>query len=193
MGYQGLCRELAASGPGTFDDLDSTGARSVLRRFSDAWFAAAKRRNAGDGSARFPRRRRRLVPVRWYHGTFRIDGRRVRIPAGKGRPSLWVRLARQLPYPVEQVRSITLLSEGGHLFLDVTAEVPIATYPPGEEPDPARVAGVDLGIIHPFAVAGPDGEGLLVSGRAIRAEHRMHLADTKARRRAVARRAPGRV
>jgi transposase len=32
--------------------------------------------------------------------------------------------------------------------------------------------------------------GLLVSGRAIRAEHRMHLADSKARRRAVARRAP---
>jgi hypothetical protein len=27
------------------------------------------------------------------------------------------------------------------------------------------VAGVDLGVIHPFAVAGPDGNGLLVSGR----------------------------
>jgi len=49
---------------------------------------------------------------------------------------------------------------------------------------------VDLGIIHPYAVAGPGGEGLLVSGRAIRAEHRMHLADRKARARAVARRAP---
>jgi putative transposase len=48
---------------------------------------------------------------------------------------------------------------------------------------------VDLGIIHPYAVAGPDGQGLLVSGRAIRAEHRMHLADRKARARAVARRA----
>jgi transposase len=33
-------------------------------------------------------------------------------------------------------------------------------------------------------------EALLVSGRAIRAGHRMHLAGTKARRRAVARRAP---
>ncbi|MGS2619356.1 RNA-guided endonuclease TnpB family protein, partial [Micromonospora sp. LZ34] len=60
----------------------------------------------------------------------------------------------------------------------------------GEEPDPGRIAGVDLGIIHPYAVAGPDGEGLLVSGRAIRAEHRMHLADSKARRRAVSGRAP---
>ena len=49
---------------------------------------------------------------------------------------------------------------------------------------------MDLGIIHPYAVAGPGGEGLLVSGRAVRAEHRMHLADSKARARTVARRAP---
>ena len=74
--------------------------------------------------------------------------------------------------------------------MDVTAEVPVACYPAGQEPDRARVAGVDLGIIHPYAVAGPGGQALLVSGRAIRAEHRMHLADTKARARAVARRAP---
>ncbi len=46
-GYQELCRELAASGPGTFGELDSTGARSVLRRYSDAWFATAKRRKKG--------------------------------------------------------------------------------------------------------------------------------------------------
>ncbi|UWP86266.1 zinc ribbon domain-containing protein [Dactylosporangium fulvum] len=39
-------------------------------------------------------------------------------------------------------------------------------------------------------MAGPDGHGLLVSGRAIRAEHRMHLADTKTRRRATAAHAP---
>ncbi|MEV0426256.1 transposase [Micromonospora sp. NPDC050495] len=188
--YQELCRELSVSGPGTFGELDSTGARSVLRRFSDAWFAAAKRRKGGDVSARFPRRRRGLMPVRWYHGTFALDGRRVRVPCAKGAAPLWVRLARELPYPVEQVRAVTLLCERGRLFLDVTAEVPVATYPAGEGPDPARVAGVDLGIIHPYAVAGPDGAGLLVSGRAIRAEHRMHLADTKARRRAAARRAP---
>ncbi|MGN9802822.1 RNA-guided endonuclease InsQ/TnpB family protein [Micromonospora sp. L32] len=189
-GYQQLCRELAASGPGTFAELNSVGARSVLRRFSDAWFAAAKRRKDGDLSARFPRRRRGLVPVRWYHGTFTLDGRRLRIPTARGTAPLWVRLAREVPYPAEQVRSITLLCEGGRLFLDVTAEVPVTVYPTGEQPDPGRVAGVDLGIIHPYAVAGPDGEGLLVSGRAIRAEHRMHLADTKARRRAVSRRAP---
>jgi hypothetical protein len=93
-----------------------------------------------------------------------------------------VRLDRDVPYPDGQVRSVTLGYAGGRLYVDVTAEVPVATYPEELAPDPARVAGVDLGVIHPFAVAGPDGNGLLVSGRAIRAEHRQHLRDQKARR-----------
>jgi IS605 OrfB family transposase len=189
-GYQELCRELAAAGPGCFGDLDTVGARSVLRRYCDAWFAAAQRRRDGDKRARFPRRRRALMPVRWYYGTFTLEGRRLRIPVARGRPPLWVRLDRDLPYPPGQVRSVTLLYDAGRLWVDVTAEVPIASYPAGQEPDPARVAGVDLGIIHPYAVAGPEGGALLVSGRAVRAEHRMHLADGKGRRRAVARRAP---
>jgi hypothetical protein len=190
VSYQALCRELAASGPGCFGELDTTGARSVLRRYSDGWFAAAQRRRDGDRRARFPRRRRALVPLRWYHGTFTLAGRRLRIPVARGRLPLWVRLDRDLPYPPEQVRSVTLLYDAGRLWVDITAEVPVVCYPDGLEPDPGRVAGVDLGIIHPYAVAGPDGEGLLVSGRAVRAEHRMHLADRKARARAVARRAP---
>jgi IS605 OrfB family transposase len=191
-GYQELCRELAAAGPGTFGELDTTGARSVLRRFSDAWFSAAKRRKAGDMAVRFPRRRRRLMPVRWYHGTFGLHGRRLRLPTAAGCPPLWLRLDRDLPYPAGQIRSVTLLAEGGRLWLDITAELPVVSYPDGEGPDPGRVAGVDLGVIHPYAVAGPHGHGLLVSGRAIRAEHRMHLADTKQRRRATAARAPTR-
>lgn len=78
----------------------------------------------------------------------------------------------------------------GRLYADVTAEVPVAVYPEGQGPDPDRVAGVDLGIIHPYAVAGPGGRGLLVSGRAVRAECRQHLRDRKARSRAAARRVP---
>ena len=110
-GYQELCRELAWSGPGTFGELDSVGARSVLRRYSDAWFAAAKRRKAGDAAARFPRRRRGLVPVRWYAGTFGLDGRVLRLPAARGCAPLVVRLDRDPPYPAGQVRSVTLVCQ----------------------------------------------------------------------------------
>jgi len=148
-GYQELCRELAKAGPGTFGELDSTGARSVLRRYSDAWMATAQRRRAGDTTARYPRRRRALMPVRWYHGTFALDGRRLRFPVARGRPPLVVRLDRDPPYPASQVRSVTLFYDAGRLWLDVTAEVPVARYPDGEAPNPARVAGVDAGIIHP--------------------------------------------
>jgi IS605 OrfB family transposase len=190
VGYQALCRELSAAGAGTFGELDTTGARSVLRRYSDAWFATAKRRKDGEAAARYPRRKRGLMPVRYYHGTFLLEGLRLRLPTGRGSAALWVRLDRQVPYPAGQVRSVTLVAEGGRLFVDVTAEVPVTTYPPGQEPDPGRVAGIDPGVIHPFAVAGPDGEALVVSGRAIRAETHLHLKDTKHRRRVMARRAP---
>ena len=121
------------------------------------------------------------MPLRYYHGTFTLDGGGCGSRSPAAGCALWVRLDRNLPYPPEQVRSVTLVYDGGRLWVDVTAEVPVASYPAGQEPDPARVAGVDLGIIHPYAVAGTDGQGLLVSGRAVRAEHRMHLADTKAR------------
>ena len=100
VGYQALCREL--TGRGSFGELSVTGARSVLQRYSEAWFETVKRRGAGE-TARFPRRKHSLVSVRHYHRTFLVDGLRVRLPVAKGRPELWVRLARSLPYPAEQV------------------------------------------------------------------------------------------
>jgi IS605 OrfB family transposase len=182
-GYRALCRQLTSAGP--FGELSVSGARSVLQRYSDAWFQAAKRRKA-DQQAGFPRRKRALVPVRFYRGTFLLEGDRVRLPVARGRPELWVRLARPLPYPAEQVRAVTLLHDGGQLWLAVTAAIPIQQ---DHDLDPGRVAGVDLGVIHPYAVVTEDA-GLLVSGRALRAESYLHLADQKARQANAARRAP---
>jgi transposase len=185
-GYQALCRELARSEG--FGELSTVGARSVLRRYSDAWFQAAKRRKAGQQDAGFPRRKRALVPVRFYHGTFLLDGDRVRLPVAKGQPELWVRLARPLPYPAADVRAVALLAEGGRLWLAVTATVPVQR---DHDLDPGRVAGVDLGIIHPYALVSEDA-GLLVSGRALRAESYLHLQEQQARHARAARRAPRR-
>ena len=180
-GYQALCRELTRTG--SFGELSVVGARSVLRRYADAWLQAAKHRN--QRHAGLPRRKRALVPVRFYNGTFLVEGQRVRLPVARGRPALWVRLARPVPYPPEQVRAVTLLADGGRLWLAVTAAVPVQHH----DLDPDRVAGVDLGIIHPYAVVTEDAV-LLVSGRAIRAEGYLHLADQRARQTKAARRTP---
>jgi IS605 OrfB family transposase len=189
VSYQALCAELARAGPGCAGELSSTGARSILRRYSDSWFCAAGRRRDGDARAHFPRRRKSLMPSRYYAGTFVLSGRRLTLPTARGAPPLELRLTRDVPYDASAVRSVTLVNVGPKLFVDVSAEVMVASYEEGTGPDPARVGGVDLGIIHPFALAGGE-QALLVSGRAIRAEHRLHLAEKKARSRAVAKRAP---
>jgi len=182
--YQEWCREIAGVAVG---ELSAPAMRSVVRRYSDACFETARRRRRGE-RARYPRRKKTLVPLRWYRGTFRVkDARRVRLSVARQQPDLWVRLARPIPYPVDQLRSVTLVVEVGRLCLDVTAAVPIEEH----NLDPTRVGGIDVGIIHPLAVAAGD-EALLVSGRAIRAEERLHLADTKARARRMSPRQPRR-
>jgi len=170
-----------------FGELDTVGARSVLRRYSSEWFEAAKRSQAGIRPAGYPRRKRALLSVHYYHGTFGLKGQRLRIPVARGCPPLVVALARPVPYPEAWVRSVTLVAVAGRLYVDVTA----ALAPEVHDLDPGRIAGVDLGIIHPFAVAGPDAS-LLVSGRALRAECHLQLSDTKARSRKMGRKAPSR-
>jgi IS605 OrfB family transposase len=184
VNFQALCRQLTGVDVG---GLSRQCAEGVLRRYTDAWHETARRKRRGEG-ARYPRRKRRLAPVRWRYGGFRVagDGRRVRLGVARGQARLDVRLAQPIPYPVAAVRSVTLVADAGRLWLDVTAAVPVADH--GLDPD--RVAGVDIGLIHPYAVAGPDGQGLLVSGRALRAKARLHLEDTKRRSSATGRRAP---
>jgi len=64
-----------------------------------------------------------------------------------GAPPCWLRLCRPIPYPTGSLRSVTLLVDTGALVLDVTAGLEVDDH----DIDPDRVAGVDLGIIHPIA------------------------------------------
>jgi IS605 OrfB family transposase len=183
VNFQALCRQLTGVDVG---ELSRHCAEGVLRRYTDAWHETARRKKRGE-AARYPRRKRRLFPVRWRHGDFTIvDDRRVRLAVARGAAPLRVRLAGPLPYPADQVRSVTLVADDGRLWLDVTARVAVSDH----DLDPTRVAGVDIGLIHPYAVAGPDGQGLVVSGRAVRAESRLHLEDSKRRAQHAARKAP---
>ena len=181
FGYRDWYREIAGVPVG---ELSVTAIRSVVRRYSDACFVTAARKRVGE-RARYPRRKRGLVPLRWSSGTFRVEHQRVRLSVAQGAPECWVRLARPVPYPIESLRSVTLLVDAGRLVLDVTAGLEVQDH----DLDPGRVAGVDLGIIHPIA-AGTANQGLLISGRAVRAEERLHLADTKARDRKMATKTP---
>src|SRR5260370_56725 len=81
------------------------------------------------------------------------------VAVARGCPPLRVRGERGRPCRPGQVRWVTLLCDGGGLWADVTAEVPVTASLAGREPDPGRVAGVDLGIIPPYAVAGPGADG----------------------------------
>src|SRR5207302_9793619 len=111
----------------------------------------------------------------------------LRLPVARGGPPLVVPLGRVVPYAPQFVRSVTMLHEAGRFFVDVTA----ALEPEDHGLDPDLIAGVDPGIIHPFCVV-QGAEALLVSGRALRAECHLHLADTKARGRKMGRKAPSR-
>ncbi len=182
--FPSLCRELAGM---AFGELARICQEDVLKRYSAAWISAAKRRSKGEVVG-FPRCRRRFFPVRFRKGAFALEGRTVRLATARGCPVLQVRLARPIPYPAEALRSVTLVFDAGRLCLDVTAEIPVT---PAAGLDPDKVAGVDIGIIHLFAAA-CEGDGLLVSGRALRAEERLHLQDTKARRKKLAPKAPPR-
>jgi hypothetical protein len=90
----------------------------VVRRYCDAFFTTVARKRAGE-RARYPRRRRRLFPLRWYHDTFRLEGRRLRLSTAKGTPAPSLRLARDVPYPAEQLRSVTLLVDAGRLVVEL--------------------------------------------------------------------------
>ena len=71
--------------------------RSLLRRYADACMETAKRKRRGE-RARYPRRRRHLVPLRYYQGIFELEDRRVRLSVARGAPELWLRLSRPVPY-----------------------------------------------------------------------------------------------
>jgi len=178
VNYQALCRELTAAGPGCFGELSTTGARSILRRYADAWVTTAKRRRQGDSSAHYPRRKKGLVPSRYYAGRFSLCGRHLTLPVARGAPALVLRLTRSVPYEASGIRSVTLVAEGSRLYVDVSAEVP-----PGARPGADRRGGSGH---HPplragRARRGPGGLGTGSPGRIASAPRRVQGAPARCR------------
>jgi hypothetical protein len=124
FGYPEWCREVAGVAAG---ELSVAALGSVLRRYSDACLMTAARKRAGI-RARYPRRKHALVPLRRSSGTFQLRDQRLRLSVARGIPELWVRLARPVPYPVEKLRSVTLLLDAGQLVVDVTASLEVVEW-----------------------------------------------------------------
>ena len=173
---------------GRFGSLSAQCAQAVILGWARAFSQTAERRRAGDLQASFPMAKHRYVPVIWRKGEFSLTPGaerrrpRARLTTGRGTPSLELRLSHDHPYDPSLVRAVRLVPEGHDLFLAITAWVPIVPAAVA----PTACAGADPGIIHPWAVtAGP--KALLVSGRGMRAEERLHLEDCEGRDRARSR------
>ncbi|MDA8265423.1 MAG: transposase [Actinomycetota bacterium] len=177
---------------GPFGELSAHCTQDVVLSWQRSFFETAKRRKAGDLRASYPMRKRRYVPVTWRKGEFEMragtvdePGRRrrpaVELSTRRGKGRLTLGLSHDHPYEPDKVRSVRLVPEGDELFVDITARVAVT---PAEQV-PGRVAGADPGVIHPWAVTSGD-RGLLVSGRGMRAEERLHLEDAEARDRVLA-------
>ena len=188
-----LWEEQRAHGP--FGALAVACAQDVILTWQRAFFEAARRMKSGE-DASYPMRKRRYVPVSWRKGRFTLTEETPAVRGSSGevvvrrmRPTVTLEMARGAgplvlrvshfhPYAPDLVRAVRLVPAGDELFIDVTAWVQVerAAVVAG------RVAGADPGIIHTWAVSWAD-QALLVSGRGVRAEERLHLEDTEARTR----------
>jgi putative transposase len=115
----------------------------------------------------YPYHLKTCFPVQWPAQAISRNGSTLILPMGRGRHSLTFHLAG-LP---KQIGAASLVWKGGY-ELHVVSPSP-ATEPPPSPVTPAQ-ATVDLGEIHLAAVITNTGQGLIVTGRAIRAVKRQH-------------------
>lgn len=71
-----------------------------------------------------------------------------------------------LPFP-DDVHTVELMWHAGRYVLGVTAE-----YPDALPVATGKIAGIDIGELHPAAICTEDGKGLIVSGREVRSVKR---------------------
>lgn len=147
--------------------LHSQSIQQVFRAFDAAVDGARENRRNGRREIRYPYKDKRFLPLMWPAQAMAVEGRRLVLPMGRGRPSL------VFPRPawLTAKAACKLVWNGVHNELHVTVTEP--------DPEPApkvteRHATVDLGQIHQAAAVTNAGEALVVSGRGIRSIKRLH-------------------
>jgi len=131
-----------------------------------AFYRACKTARAN--GSHYPHKRKRFRPTIWKNSAIKVSDGIMQLSLARGRGVLEVRLPGYLvSLPPESFREVRLVYNRSDLYeWHVVVE-------DGAEPEPPpgkRVAAVDLGEVHPAAVA--DGEeAVVISARELRANH----------------------
>src|SRR5258708_24669449 len=131
---------------GPFGDLTAHCAQDVTKGFSAAFFAAMRRRRAGE-KARLPLRKRYLVPVTWRKGEFQLiapsgaSRSRAVLLTRRGAPNLEIAPSHGHRYDPRLVRALRLVEEAGEPVLDIPAWGAVSGAGGGPGPVPGGVPG----------------------------------------------------
>ncbi len=130
--------------------------------------SARENRRNGRKEIRYPYRDRRFFPLMWPAQAMGLEGKRIVLPMGRGRPSL----VFHRPEWLSGKCACKVVWNGVHNELHITVgEADPETAGPGST---KKHATADLGQIHQAAVVTNDGEALVVSGRGMRSLQRLH-------------------
>ena len=149
-------------------------AKSVLVAFANT---KKLRRRHPEMRMKYPHRQKYIYALPWPAQAIEVNGNKVTLPMGRGRPNLVLPFSDELPFAAGACKVVW--NDGGELHISSKGDEGVV-QPPGSE----RATG-DLGEIHQIAVVTSTGKALVVSGRGIRSVKRrrcMELAQLAAKR-----------
>lgn len=143
--------------------LHSQSAQMVCHAFLANVDTARQLRQAGRKEIRYPYKDKVFYPLLWPAQAMALAGERIILPMGRGRASIVLPRPQWLTRPAACKIIWNRIGYELHVTVETAIEASL---------DDGAQATVDLGQIHQCAVTTNTGQGLIVSGRGIRAEKR---------------------
>jgi putative transposase len=141
--------------------LHSQSAQMVCHAFLANVDTATQLRKSGRTEIRYPYKDKLFYPLLWPAQAMSIDGNKILLPMGRGRKSIVLNRPEWLTEKAACKLVWNRMDYELHVSMPAKAKEPVA----GDVH-----ATIDLGQIHQCAVTTSSGQGLIVSGRGIRAE-----------------------
>jgi len=140
--------------------LHSQSAQMVCHAFLANVDTARQLRQSGRKEIRYPYKKKHFYPLLWPAQAMSIQGDKIILPMGRNRKSIVLKRPDWLVVPT----ACKIIWNLTHYELHATVSHHVSVAAGSQE------ATVDLGQIHQCAVTTSTGQGLIVSGRGIRAE-----------------------